>query len=41
MMTDKMNALKLKLIRWVCDLQDEVILQKLIDTVKEAQKKER
>ena len=35
----ELNALKIKLIRWICDLEDEAILQELIDIMNEAKEK--
>ena len=33
----ELNGLKIKLIRWVCDIEDETLLQQLIDILTEAE----
>lgn len=35
----ELNALKIKLIRWICDIEGEAILQKLLDIMNEAKEK--
>ena len=38
MSENEMNTLKLEVIKWICTLEDEVILQQLEDILKEEKK---